>query len=98
MTLLLLAGVPAWSGQTAVKEVAGKGIGMVALRKIYPGDLIFAEIPLFVMSRAVFDSGIDNTEDWLNKKINGLSSKQREVSSSHAFRMALTWPSRYFSA
>ena len=62
-----------------VKEMAGKGIGMVALRKIYPGDLIFSEIPLFVMSGAVFDSGRDNTEEWLDKKINRLSSKQREV-------------------
>lgn len=62
-----------------VKEMAGKGIGMVALRKIYPGDLIFTEIPLFVMTGAVFDSGRDNTEEWLDKKINRLSSKQREV-------------------
>jgi len=62
-----------------VKEVAGKGIGMVATKKLYPGDLILAEKPVMIMPVAIFDSGRESTEDWLDKTINRLGSMDREL-------------------
>jgi len=62
-----------------VKEIAGKGIGMVATKKLYPGDLILAEKPVMTMPVAIFDSGRESTEDWLDKKINRLGSMEREL-------------------
>jgi len=62
-----------------VKEVAGKGIGMVATKKLYPGDLILSEKPVMTMPVAIFDSGRDSTEDWLDKTINRLGSMEREL-------------------
>jgi len=62
-----------------VKEIAGKGIGMVATKKLYPGDLILAEKPVMTMPVAIFDSDRESTEDWLDKKINRLGSMEREL-------------------
>jgi len=62
-----------------VKEVAGKGIGMVATKKLYPGDLILSEKPVMTMPVAIFDSGRESTEDWLDKTINRLGSMEREL-------------------
>lgn len=61
-----------------MKELAGKGIGMVAKRKLYPGDLILAEKPLFFMPEAVFED-VEAAEEWLDKAVNNLSSQQREI-------------------
>jgi len=62
-----------------VKEISGKGIGMVATKKLYPGDLILAENPVMTMPVAIFDSDHESTEDWLDKTINRLSSIEREL-------------------
>jgi len=62
-----------------IKKIAGKGIGMLALRKLYPGDLIVAEKPVLTMPRAVFDSDRQSTEDWLSKAINLLGSEDKEL-------------------
>jgi len=52
---------------------------MVATKKLYPGDLILAEKPTMTMPVAIFDSGRESTEDWLDKKINRLGSMEREL-------------------
>ena len=60
-----------------IKELPAKGLAMVALQKLYPGDIIMAELPLFVMPLAVFDG--DNGEDWLDRATNKLSCQKREL-------------------
>lgn len=62
-----------------IKEIAGKGMGMVARRKLYPGDLILSEKPLFVMPEEVFDSGPEVSEEWLDRAINRLTCVKREL-------------------
>lgn len=62
-----------------VKEIAGKGIGMVATKKLYPGDLILGEKPIMIMPVAIFDSDRESTENWLDKTINRLGSMEREL-------------------
>ena len=63
-----------------IKEISGKGIGMVATRKLYPGDLVLAETPMLTMPEKVFDDkDHDVAEDWMERAINRLSSTQREV-------------------
>jgi len=60
-----------------IKEIPAKGLAMVALQKLYPGDIIMAELPLFVMPLAVFDG--DESEDWLDQATNKLSCQKREL-------------------
>jgi hypothetical protein len=62
-----------------VRELAGKGIGMVAERRLFPGDLILAEPTMLVMPVAVFDGDREGTDDWLERNINRLGSGQREL-------------------
>jgi len=62
-----------------IKEMPGKGIGMVARRKLYPGDLILSEKPALMMPQKVFDSSRDETEEWLDRAINRLNCEHREL-------------------
>ena len=57
----------------------GKGQGMVATRAFQVGDVILAESPMIVMPEAMFDCpDPDKVERWLDRKINALTSEQRE--------------------
>jgi hypothetical protein len=63
----------------SVRELAGKGIAMMAERRLFPGDIILSEPTVLVMPVAVFDGGREGTDDWLERKINRLGSGQREL-------------------
>ena len=75
-----------------VREIAGKGVGMLAQRKLYPGgkvsklisknlpgDLIVAEKPVLTMPQAIFDSDRESTIEWLDKSISQLGAVEREL-------------------
>jgi len=69
------------SGEEAVfktQELPGKGVGMIAMKKFYPGDLILAEKPLIRVPDAIFENP-DECEEFLEKKMNSLSSSDREL-------------------
>ena len=62
-----------------VVTLSGKGQGMVATRAFQVGDVILAESPMIVMPEALFDCpDPDKVERWLDRKINALTSEQRE--------------------
>ena len=70
-----LPGLPAGC---RVEEVAGRGLGLVATSRLFPGDLVLTEAPLLtVPERVFFDPDI--TEKWMERAINQLGSGQREV-------------------
>jgi len=62
-----------------VREIAGKGVGMLAQRKLYPGDLIVAEKPVLTMPQAVFESDRESTIEWLDKSIDQLGIAETEL-------------------
>lgn len=59
-------------------KIPCKGYGMVATRKLYPGDLILAEKPVFIVPDAIFED-VEQCEEFLEKEMNKLSSDQREL-------------------
>jgi len=61
-----------------IVEIPCKGFGMVATKKLFPGDLILAEKPLFIISEEIF-SDVETCEEYLEKAVEKLSSKQREL-------------------
>jgi len=61
-----------------VKELPGRGSGLIATKDFFPGDLIMREFPIINMPDRVFSSDDpDYIENWLDKKINNLSSEDR---------------------
>jgi len=61
-----------------VQELPGRGSGLIATKDFYPGDLIMRENPIIDMPDKVFSSDDpDYIENWLDKKINKLSSEDR---------------------
>jgi len=61
-----------------IVEIPCKGFGMVATKKLFPGDLILAEKPLFIISEEIF-SNVEICEEYLEKAVEKLSCKQREL-------------------
>ena len=59
-------------------DIPGKGQGMIATTKIYPGDVIYAETPLIIVPDDIFND-VEACEEFLEKKINLLSSEDREL-------------------
>jgi len=59
-----------------ILSIPGKGNGMIATRKLYPGEVILAETPLFVVPDKIFQN-VDNLESYLERRINKLSSDDR---------------------
>jgi len=61
-----------------IVEIPCKGFGMVATKKLFPGDLILAEKPLFIIPEEIF-SDVETCEEFLEKAVEKLTSKQREL-------------------
>lgn len=61
-----------------VRRICGKGVALVATRRLYPGDLIISEAPMLTMPGLVWEDSEAATA-WLDKRILRLSSQQREV-------------------
>jgi len=59
----------------AIKEIATKGTGVVATRRIFPGEIIMREEPLFVVADKIFVD-TEKTEKYLDKLINRLGSEK----------------------
>lgn len=61
-----------------IVQMPCKGSGMIATRKLYPGDLILAEIPTLIIPNATFEN-VKKCENFLEKEINKLSSDKRQL-------------------
>lgn len=61
-----------------VVQIPCKGFGMIATRKLYPGDLILAEKPVFIVPDAIFED-VEKCEEFLGKETNKLSCDDREL-------------------
>merc|ERR1712086_961486 len=61
-----------------IVEILCKGFGMIATRKLFPGDLILAEKPIFIVPGAVYED-VESTEEFLDKEIHRVSSEEREL-------------------
>jgi len=61
-----------------IVEILCKGFGMIATRKLFPGDLILAEKPIFIVPGAVYED-VETTEEFLDKEIHRVSSEEREL-------------------
>lgn len=59
-------------------KIPCKGYGMIATRKLYPGDLILAEEPVLIVPDAIFED-VEQCEEFLEKEMNMLSSTKREL-------------------
>ena len=59
-----------------ILSIPGKGNGMIATRKLYPGEVIISETPLLVIPEKTFDNA-DKLESYLERQINKLSSEDR---------------------
>ena len=58
-------------------DIPGKGQGIIATKKIFPGDVIFAEKPLIIIPDAIFYNA-DDCEDFIEKEVNKMSCSDRE--------------------
>jgi len=61
-----------------VVQMSGKGQGMVAKRKLYPGEIIMTEKPLIVIPDEIFEDH-DKTDAFIERKINKMSCEDRET-------------------
>ena len=61
-----------------IVKIPCKGYGMIATRKLFPGDLILAEKPVFIVPVAIFNDA-EQCEGFLDKEMNKLSSCEREL-------------------
>jgi len=59
-----------------IKNIPGKGRGMFATRKIYPGEIIVREVPQIILCEEVFLDH-DKCERFVEKEVNKMSDKQR---------------------
>lgn len=62
-----------------IVQIPCKGTGMIATRKLYPGDMILAEKPVIIVPNDIFSDVVKCEEEFLERKINKLSSKEREL-------------------
>jgi len=60
-----------------VREIFGKGSGMFASKKIYPGEIILAEKPLLLVSDEIFQDS-ERLDTYLDKAVNKMSTEDRE--------------------
>lgn len=60
-----------------IREICGKGSGMFASRKIYPGEIILAEKPLILVSDEIFQDS-ERLDNFLDKAVNKMSTEDRE--------------------
>jgi len=51
-----------------IKQIEGKGTGVIASRRIFPGEIIMVEKPLICVSKTMFDD-IEKTEMYIDKQI-----------------------------
>lgn len=61
-----------------VVDMSGKGQGMVAKRKLYPGEVIMTEKPLIVVPDKIFEDH-EKTDAFIERKINQMSCEDRET-------------------
>jgi len=61
-----------------VVKIPGKGTGLVAQQKFYPGDVIMFEKPLIVVSDNIYDDP-EQVDKFLDKAVTRLSSQDREL-------------------
>lgn len=61
-----------------ITNISGKGMGMIATKKLYPGDAILTEAPLIVVSDDIFED-YEATEKFLDRAVNKLSCQDREA-------------------
>jgi len=61
----------------AIRKISGKGTGMFASKKLYPGSVILAEKPLIIMPDEIFNDP-ELTANFLDKAINKMSSEDRQ--------------------
>jgi len=59
-----------------IKNIPGKGRGMFATRKIYPGEIIVREVPQIILCEEVFLDH-DKCERFVEREVNKMSDKQR---------------------
>jgi hypothetical protein len=63
-----------------IKESVHKGLGMFATQNIRPGQVILREKPLIVMPDSIFcNDDWEFLESWMDKRLNKLSSQDREI-------------------
>jgi len=60
-----------------IVDISGKGQGMVAKRKLYPGEVILTESPFMIIPDKIFEDH-DKTETFIEKKINKMSCEDRD--------------------
>jgi len=65
------------SGIFEVVHLAGKGEGMIARKKLFPGDVVISEKPVVVVPQATFED-VEACEEFLEKKVNRMSCEDRE--------------------
>ena len=61
-----------------IVEISGKGTGLVAIKKLFPGDLIMFEKPLIVVPDDIYDD-LEKVAKYLDKVVNRLSCPEREL-------------------
>jgi len=59
-------------------DIPGKGQGTIATKKIYPGDILYAEKPVLTIPEHIFDN-VEDCEDFVEKEVNKMSSSDREL-------------------
>lgn len=57
--------------------IPGKGKGMIATKKLYPGDIILAETPLIIVPDKTFED-VEKLETYLERKINNMTGDDRD--------------------
>lgn len=60
-----------------IREIYGKGTGMFASKKLYPGGVILAEKPLIIIPDEIFNV-FELTDAFLDKAINKMSCEDRQ--------------------
>lgn len=61
----------------SIISIPGKGTGMVARRRMLPGEIVMDEVPLIILPDEIYQD-MEKTETFLDAKINSMSSEQRE--------------------
>ena len=59
-----------------VVSIPGKGRGMIATKKLYPGDIVLSETPMIIVPDKVFNDA-ERMESFLERKINKMSQEDR---------------------
>ncbi len=66
--------------QFEIKDIPGRGKGMIATQDIMPGSIILREKPFIVMPDKIFSlEDSDQIEEWLEKRLLKMSSAKRKI-------------------